>query len=87
LSVSVRKDILATGNWRREEDPSSINGLEDALHVAPPSDFLDEDGCETFRSQFLVNAEEIDFRTRFATKKMELIMDDFCSHERSGLRH
>jgi hypothetical protein len=46
-------------DWSRDDYSSGVDCLPDVLEVDSSGDFFDQDGGESFRSEFLVHAEEI----------------------------
>lgn len=58
--VKVPVVVPRDGDGDGERHAGSVDRLEDALEVAPPSNLLDEDRCEPLRSELLVDAEEVD---------------------------
>ena len=52
--------ISACTYWSWDDYAGSVDGLPDARQVDSAGDFFDEDGRETFGSEFLVDTEEID---------------------------
>jgi len=64
-SVQVRSQVVAAGEpaggyWGWEENSSSVDCLEDTLEVALPGNFSNQDGGESFMTQFLDHAKEVD---------------------------
>ena len=50
----------AGGYWGREENSSGVDCLEDTLEVALSGNFSNQDGGESFMTQFLDHAKEVD---------------------------
>jgi len=56
--------VVSTGTNRFwQHDSSCVDGVPDLLNIAPASDLLDQHRCQSLRSQLLVDAEEVDFRS------------------------
>ena len=53
-------DEPAGGYWSREENPSGVYCLEDSLEVALSGDFPNQDGGQSFMTQLLDHAKEVD---------------------------
>ena len=56
--------IISTSRYRsRKDNTSGIHCLPNPLEMTSPCDLLDEQGRQTFRTEFLVDTKEIDFDT------------------------
>lgn len=53
--------IPADADWCRDDGANGVYSLEGAIDVSAASDLLDQDWCQAFRAEFLVDAEEVDF--------------------------
>jgi len=65
LSVRTRSRVVvasepAGGYWGWEENSSRVYRLEDSLEVALPGNLSNQDGGESFMTQLLDHAEEVD---------------------------
>lgn len=54
--------VSAAADWCRQNGASRVKTLVNTLNVTPSGNFLDKDRCETLVAEFLVDAEEVDFR-------------------------
>lgn len=54
-------EVPAAGYWLWYDHPGGVHRRPDVFEITPPRDLLDEDGGETLRPEFLVDAEEVDF--------------------------
>ena len=55
MEISTRRNRLGQHHTR------SVHCFPNSLKMTASRDFLDEDRCEAFGTQFLVDTEEIDF--------------------------
>lgn len=61
LPVYEAVEVAARRHGRGQHGTDGVDGLEDAFDVAAARDLLDEEGCEAFGTQLLMDAEEVYF--------------------------
>lgn len=74
--------VLAARDRRGEEGAGCVDRLEDAAKMGAAGDFLDEDRCETLRTQLLVDDEEINLRAALRPVQERGISADCSTRER-----
>jgi hypothetical protein len=62
LNLDETVIVPSSANGGRQKYSSGVNSLEYTEEVAPPGDFFDENGCETFGAELFVDTEKVDFR-------------------------
>jgi len=61
LWVKRTMPITTGANRFRDDDPSSVDGLEYALEINSPRDLFDENGCHSLVPELLVGTKKVYF--------------------------